>query len=130
MATIKVWPRPVDKPGVKSVLQTVHFCQVFIRVGGDRTYSDVTLPLQKLTANNVRFKWTNLCEDSFQELKELLSSDTVMANYDPSRATRLYVDDGPTGVGQEYEVEDLDHPAWQPVTHNSRAQIESELNYG
>ena len=76
---------------------------------------------------NVRFKWTNLCEDSFQELKELLSSDTVMANYDPSRATRLYVDDGPTGVAatvaQEYEVEGLDHPAWRPVTHNSCAKI-------
>ena len=98
VSMIKAWQRPVDKPGVKSFLQTVQFCQVFMRPGGGKTYSDITLPLRKMTAKNVRFKWMTECEESFQELKTLLTSDKVMANYDPNRATRLYVDDGPSGV--------------------------------
>ena len=32
---IKDWSRPKDKAGVKSFLQTVQFCQVFMRPGQD-----------------------------------------------------------------------------------------------
>jgi len=31
---------------------------------------------------------------SDKELKELLTSDKVLANYDPTRPIRVYVDDG------------------------------------
>ena len=58
---ISNWPRPEDKAGVKSFLQTVQFCQVFMRPGNGRTYADVTLPLRRLTAKSVVFKWTNQC---------------------------------------------------------------------
>ena len=131
---IKAWPRPEDKAGVKSFLQTVQFCQVFMRPGDGRTYSDVTKPLRCLTAKNVQFKWNKKCEESFQELKELLSSDKVMANYDPKKPTRLYVDEGPEGVAatvaQSHKVEGLDQEVWRPVHHNSRAKTECEANYG
>ena len=131
---IKEWPRPQDKSGVKSFLQTVQFCQVFMRPGQGRTYADVTLPLRRLTAKSVRFAWTKECADSFEELKKLLVSDKVMAYYDPSRPTRLYVDEGPAGVAatvaQEYNVDGVDHPVWRPVHHTSRAKTKCEQNYG
>ena len=41
-------------------------------------------------------------------MKNMLSTDTVLVNYDPGRKTRLYVDHGPKGVAatvtQRYEV--------------------------
>ena len=46
---IRGWSRPADKSVVKSFLQTVQFCQVFMRpdqTAGPRTYSDITLPLR------------------------------------------------------------------------------------
>ena len=70
---IKNWNRPQDKAGVKSFLQTVQFCQVFMRPGEGRTYSDVTLPLRRLTAKSVRFDWSKDCESSFLELKKILA---------------------------------------------------------
>ena len=131
---IKDWPRPKDKAGVKSFLQTVQFCQVFMRPGENRTYSDVTLPLRRLTAKSVRYVWNKECEDAFQELKRLMMSGQVMAHYDPSRDTRLYVDEGPAGVAatvaQKYELEGLDHPVWRPVNHTSRAKTGAEMHYG
>ena len=134
---IRGWSRPADKSEVKSFLQTVQFCQVFMRpdqTAGPRTYSDITLPLRRLTVKNMKFKWTQECEDSFEELKELLTSDRVLANYDPMKPTRIYVDDGPAGVAatvaQSYEVEGIDHPVWRPVMHTSRAKTAAEMNYG
>ena len=136
---IRAWDTPKDKFGMKSFLQTAAFCQVFMKAEGGRTYSDVTKPLGLLTAKHSKFVWSKFCEESFQERKDLLCSDTVMASYDPARWTRLYVDEGTTGiaatVAQEYKAEEVpgvevDHSVWRSVCYNSRAKIESELNYG
>ena len=59
-----------------------------MRPGQGRTYSDVTLPLRKLTAKSVRFEWTKQCEAAFLELKDLLMSGQVMAHYDPKKKTQ------------------------------------------
>ena len=57
-----------------------------------------------------------------------------MANYDPTRATRLYCDIGPkwvaSTVAQGYKVEGVDHVVWRPVTYTSRAKTETECAYG
>ena len=80
------------------------------------------------------FAWTQECEDSFEELKQILTSDRVLANYDPTKATRLYVDDGPTGVAvtiaQLHEVQGIDHQLWRPVVCTSQAKTKTEVNYG
>ena len=131
---IKDWPAPTCKSEVKSFLQTVQFCAVFMKPGPGRTYADVTSPLRKLTAKQVRFKWDDLCQRSFEELKELLWSDTVMANYEVDRRTRVYVDHGPQGVAatlaQEYKVPGQAQPVWRPVNHTSRSMTVAEKNYG
>ena len=128
------WPSPKDKAAIKSFLQTVQFCQVFMRPGAGRTYSDVTAPLRRLTSKSVRFSWTPECQAAFNELKTLMASDRVMGYYDPTRPTRLYVDEGPAGVAaivaQRYEMEGIDHPVWRPVNHTSRAKTKTEMNYG
>ena len=90
--------------------------------------------MRRLTSKHTRFTWSKKCQDSFVELKELLMSDRVMANYDPKRRTRLYCDDGPQGVAgtvaQEYEVEGVDHSVWRPVNYTSRAKTVAEKDYG
>ena len=55
-------------------------------------------PLRKLKNKNIRFNWTKECKDSFAEFKRLLTTQTVMANFETNRKTRLYVDHVPTGV--------------------------------
>ena len=114
-------------------MQTVAFCRVFMRPADGRSYADVTGPLRQVISKYAKFVWTKQCEASFQELKDLLISDRVMANYDPNRKTRVYVDDGPTGLGstvaQEYTVEGIDHPVWRPVNYTARAKTEAELHW-
>ena len=89
MEQISKWKPLKDKAGVKSFLQTIQFCKSFLKPKGGQTYVDVTRPLRRLTSKSVRFEWTKDCQESFNELKELLVSDTVMAYYDPKLPTRV-----------------------------------------
>lgn len=64
----------------------------------------------------------------------MLLSDRVLGCYDTGRKTRLYVDDGPEGVGatlaQAYKVEGQDRQGWRPVHYSSHAKTSAELRYG
>ena len=130
---IKEWKAPEDKSEVKSFLQTVQFCQPFMRPGGGRTYAKVTAPLRQLTAKNVKFVWSAKCQESFDELKQMLCSSTVLANYDPDLPTRVYVDHDYKGVAatvaQDHSKAGEDK-VWQPVHYQSRSLTKSEQNYG
>ena len=131
---IQDWQSPKDKSEVKSFLQTVMFSQTFMCPGNGKTYADVTRPLRALTTKSTRFYWSKECEESFQELKRLLMSDRVLANFEQGRKTRVYVDDGPHGLGatlaQKYDITGIDHPVWRPVAYASRTKTTAELNYG
>ena len=131
--TIQNWRRPEDKAAVKSFLQTVQFSSVFMRPDNGVSYADVTAPLRELTRQNARFVWSAQCEQSFNRLKNMLTSDSVLMQYDTKRATRLYVDHGPVGVGatvaQRYDIPGEVRPQWRPVTYNSRTLKSAELGY-
>ena len=98
MEQVSKWKAPTDKSGVKSFLQMIQFYKSFLKPKDGRTYADVMRPLRRLTNKSVRFKWDEDCQKSFNELKKLLTSDTVMAYYDPKLPTRVYVDESPVGV--------------------------------
>ena len=54
-----------------------------------RTYADISRPLRALMAKSANQE----CEDSYQELKQLLMSNRVLANFKQGRDTRVYVDE-------------------------------------
>ena len=135
VVTIKQWPEPKDKSEVKSYLQTVQFCAPYMRMGGEETYSDVTGPLRRLTRHGVHFNWMKDCSRSFQRLKDKLSSDSVLMNFDPGRKTRVYVYHWPDGVAstiidQGYTSTEKTTTQWRPVNHTSRALTKAEKGYG
>ena len=69
---IRAWPRPADKSEVKSFLQTIQFCQVFMRpnqAAETRTFRHNPLPLRRLTVKNAEFNSTMECDESYLELQ-------------------------------------------------------------
>ncbi|MCI43667.1 hypothetical protein A2U01_0064905, partial [Trifolium medium] len=48
-----------------------------------------TLPFYKLLRKEVSFKWTNECEDAFNQLKKALSQPPVLSR--PTEGEMLYV---------------------------------------
>ena len=43
-----------------------------------KDFSKIAAPLTRLTQKNIKFVWTDRCEDHFQLLKDLLTSAPVL----------------------------------------------------
>ena len=135
VATVKSWPEPTDKSGVKSFLQTAQFLAPFMRSRKrGRTFADITAPLRRLTGKGTHFRWGKEEKLAFENVKECLVEDLVLTHYEPNRKTRVYVDHGPKGLGamlaQLYEVPGEPKKCWKPVLHTSRVMSQTEMNYG
>ena len=129
---IKQWPAPKSAAEVKSFLQTVQFNSKFLTgQPGEISYPELTKPLRDLTKKNVKFKWTELEDSAFQELKKRLCSDRVVVPFDTALPTRLYVDSSYAGtqatIAQEHIVNQ--ESCWRPVDHSSRAWTPAESRY-
>ena len=50
---------------------------------------------RELTKKIVNFKWTEKERESFEQVKQMLTSDTVMAYFDRTKQTKLTTDASP-----------------------------------
>ena len=62
-------------------------------------FSQLVLPLTRLTRNNLPFEWNSTCEASFQELKTKLTSTLVLIITDPRKNFVVYCDASKKGLG-------------------------------
>ena len=84
---------PSSTSEVRSFLGMVTYCAKFIQ-----NFSDITKPLRELTKKNVQFHWEQQHQQAFQEVKDALTSDTVMAYFDKRKQTELTTDASPWGL--------------------------------
>jgi transposase InsO family protein len=84
---------PASASGVRSFLGMVTYCAKFIP-----NFSDITMPLRELTKKNNRFVWGDQQQRAFEKIKELLTSNTVMAYFDKNKQTELVTDASPWGL--------------------------------
>ena len=72
-------PQPHDPSSLKSFLGSVQFYNKFLP-----NLATITEPLYMLTRKNVDWRWGDQQESAFIALKEMLSTDVVLAHFDPS----------------------------------------------
>ena len=87
-------PPPETPHAVRSFLGMTNYCARFIP-----DYSTVTEPLRRLTQKTAKWEWTNREEEAFTTLKQLLTSDKIIAYFDPEKASTISVDASPVGLG-------------------------------
>ena len=63
-------------------------------------FSKIAAPLNKLLEKNKPFVWTEECTKAYQELKDLLLKEPVVAYPDFSVPFRLYTDASNIGLGK------------------------------
>lgn len=91
---IRKVPTPISTTEVKSFLGMVSYYSKFFP-----KMATIASPLYNLTRNDVKFKWTTECEHAFTTLKDLLTSDQVLAPYNPSLPLVLSADASPYALG-------------------------------
>ena len=62
-------------------------------------FSVIASPLTKLLRKGVKFEWTDKCQDSFEQLKEMLVEAPVLTQSTPGKKFTLYSNALRIGLG-------------------------------
>lgn len=116
------FPRLNSVKKLQSFLGLCNYYRKFIR-----DFSALAKPLFNITKDNVDFKWDSIQEMAFQNLKDKLASNPVLAHFNPNKECELRVDASREGLGaillQEKDKE------LHPVSYISRSLTKAERNY-
>lgn len=120
---IQLWERPRSVKEVRRFLGFANYYRQFIP-----RFSSIALPLTALTKKEAAFIWSNGCQMAFEELKALLISAPVLAQWDPDRETILETDSSGyvTGGALSQVGED---GVLRPVAFFSKKNLPTECNY-
>ena len=88
------WKPPRSVIEVRSFLGLAGYYRRFVK-----GFSVITSPLTKLLKKGVKFEWTDRCQDSFEQLKEMLVEALVLTQSTPGKEYTLYSDASRTGLG-------------------------------
>ncbi|XP_052113803.1 uncharacterized protein LOC127744949 [Arachis duranensis] len=88
------WERPTSVTEIMSFLGLVGYYRRFIK-----GFSQLALPLTKLTRKDTPFVWSPECEESIKALKQRLTTVPVLVLPEPSEPFELYCDASLKGLG-------------------------------
>jgi hypothetical protein len=120
---IQDWPEPRKVKDIQSFLGFANFYRRFI----DR-YSDIVLPLTRLTRKQVPWTFTNQCRDAFNNLKTAFTSAPILSHFIPGTPIIIETDASDYAVAAILSTVPLDGHV-HPVAFHSRTLGISELNY-
>ena len=87
------WKRPTTVLEIRSFLGLAGYYRRFVQ-----DFSKIAAPLTRLTRKGVKFEWSDQCEQSFQELKDRLTSAPVLALPDDSGEYVVFCDASRRGL--------------------------------
>ena len=91
---ITEWQRPKIVTEVRSFLGLAGYYRRFIK-----DFSKIAAPLTRLTQKNIKFIWTDRCEEHFQLLKDLLTTAPVLTLPSGDEGFTVYCDASRIGLG-------------------------------
>ena len=81
------WKPPRNVTKVRSFLGLAGYYRRFVK-----GFFVIASPLTKLLKKGVKFEWTDKCQDSFEQLKEMLVEAPVLTQSTPSKEYTMYND--------------------------------------
>src|SRR5258708_15794592 len=93
ISSIKDWPMPTKVKDVCSFLGFCNFYRIFIK-----GFSKHAQPLNALTRKDMEWKWTTHEDKAFQTLKDLVTSEPVLAHPNQDQLFVLEVDASGTAI--------------------------------
>jgi len=113
---------PKSPKEVRSFLGLAVFFQKFIR-----GYSKIAAPLNELLKESQEFKWTQVQQEAFDQLKLVISRAPVLRPFDPKLPILLQTDASGVAIGAVL-LQDAGHGP-RPVAFSSRKLDKFEVNY-
>jgi len=94
ISAVKEWKAPKSVTEVRSFLGLAGYYRRFVQ-----DFSRIPKPMTKLLQKDTRYKWTDDCEEAFQELKKRLTSAPILTLPIDGEDYDLYSDASLNGLG-------------------------------
>ena len=91
-------------------------------------FAKIAQPLHRLTKKDVKFCWTDDCQQAFERLRDVLVTAPVLAYPDFSRPFQLETDASGEGLGAVLSQEQEDGTR-RPIAYASRSSQGAEMRY-
>ena len=91
---MRKWPRPMTPTDIQSFLGLARYYRRFVE-----SFSSIAALLTKLTKKKMKFVWSDLCENSFEKLKDKLTTAPVLTLPEDVDNFVLYCDASRVGLG-------------------------------
>ena len=94
VASVTKWLAATSVGEIRSFLELAGYYRRFIE-----NFSKIAKPMTELLKKDTKFKWTEECEASFQELKKRLVTSPVLILPDQTKDYEVYCDASHRGLG-------------------------------
>lgn len=94
LISIKQFPIPKTKKNVRQFLGKINFYHKYVPKIAIKLE-----PLHNLLRKEQTFNWTQACQESFDEMKQILCSHPILTIFDPNLPINIYTDASILGVG-------------------------------
>ena len=123
VTALKEAPPPTNLTELRSFLGIVNYYAKFLP-----NLATTLTPLYRLLHKNTRWVWTDQQEHAFQQAKEALQTDSVLAHYDSTKPLLLACDASEYGIGAvlSHILEDGQE---KPIAYTSRTLNSAERGY-
>jgi len=121
--TIQDWPEPRKVKDVQSFLGFANFYRRFIY-----NFSDITVPLTRLTRKHVPYAFGDAERVAFNYLKSAFASAPILTHWIPDRPIIVETDASDYALAAILSIE-LENGEIHPVAFHSRSFNPTELNY-
>ena len=122
-SAIETYPVPKNAKNVRAFLGLAQFYRKYIK-----SFAQIALPLNKLLRKDVKFEWTEECNQAFLTLKKALITAPVLAFAQFDKPFILAVDASDESIGfvlSQLDSEGKEHP----IAYGGRALRNEELRW-
>ena len=120
LTAVKDFPVPGTKKQIRQFLGKINFHHKFVPHS-----ATILEPLHNLLRKDVKFIWSEECQQSFDRIKEMLCSEPILQIFDPDLPIYIYTDASIKGVGAVFKQEDKNGDR-KPVAYFSKKLTESQ----
>ena len=124
VATIQEWPVPRKVRDVQSFLGFANFYRRFIA-----DYSDIVVPLTRLTRKAETWVWSPECQRAFDSLKKAFTTAPILSHWIPGAQLIVETDASDYAIGAILSLISPDDGEVHPIAFHSRTMSPAELNY-
>lgn len=120
LIAIKNFPIPKTQKNIRQFLGKINFYHEYIPKG-----ALILDPLHNLLRKNIRFDWSEKCQEALDKIKDLLCSQPILEIFDNELPIKIYTDASLQGVGATLKQIQVDGKE-KPIAYFSKKLNETQ----